>query len=128
LAGLLIHAIQDLQEGDDKSSNFGTLDIIACFRMGSILIYLCLVAIQITLLYLESLLVGIMSLVCLLLKKAKGLFHKAISQSGYTTSISTHKAYRQDKSSPTSEHTSWKIVNKVLDKAELIILKMIYPI
>ena len=52
-------------------------------------------------------------------KKAEGLFHKAISQSGYTTSISLKKAYRQDKPSPTSEHTSWKIVNKVLEKAKL---------
>jgi para-nitrobenzyl esterase len=52
-------------------------------------------------------------------KKAEGLFHKAISQSGYTTSISAKKAYRQDRSSPTSEHTSWKIVNKVLEKAKL---------
>ena len=52
-------------------------------------------------------------------KKAKGLFHKAISQSGYTTSISPEKAYRQSKSSPTSEHTSQKIVNKLLEKTGL---------
>ena len=111
-------SIQSLQEGDDKSSNFGTLDIIAALKWvqsnislfggnpGNITIFG------------ES--AGghnVLSLIAS--KKAKGLFHKAISQSGYTTSIPLDKAYKQDKFSATSNHTSWKIVNKILGKAKL---------
>jgi len=111
-------SIQHLQDGDDKSSNFGTLDIIAALEwVKSNISFFGGNPDNVTI-FGES--AGGHNVLSLLAsKKAKGLFHKAISQSGYTTSISTEKAYRQDMSSPTSEHTSWKIVNKVLEKAKL---------
>jgi para-nitrobenzyl esterase len=111
-------SIQSLQESDDKSSNFGTLDIIAALEWVQSNISLFGGNPDNITIFGES--AGGHNVLSLLAsKKAKGLFHKAISQSGYTTSISTKQAYKQDKSSSTSEHTSWKIVNKVLEKAEL---------
>jgi para-nitrobenzyl esterase len=111
-------SIQALQNDDDKSSNFGTLDIIAALEWVKSNISLFGGNPKNVTIFGES--AGGHNVLSLLAsKKAKGLFHKAISQSGYTTSISTDKSYRQDKSSPTSEHTSWKIVNKVLGKAGL---------
>ena len=110
-------SIQSLQEGDDKSSNFGTLDIIAALKWVQSNISLFGGNPDNVTIFGES--AGghnVLSLIAS--KKAKGLFHKAISQSGYTTSISREKAYMQDKSSSTSEHTSWKIVNKLLKKAK----------
>ena len=111
-------SIQNLQNDDDKSSNFGTLDIIAALEWIRSNISLFGGNPDNITIFGES--AGghnVLSLVAS--KKAKGLFHKAIIQSGYTTSISTQKAYKQDEPSPTSEHTSWKIVNKVLEKAKL---------
>ena len=111
-------SIQLLQDGDDKSSNFGTLDIIAALEWVKTNISLFGGNPDNVTIFGES--AGGHNVLSLLAsKKAKGLFHKAISQSGYTTSISRQRAYRQDISSPTSEHTSWKIVNKVLEKTEL---------
>ena len=111
-------SIQGLQDSDDKSSNFGTLDIIAALEWIKSNITLFGGDPDNVTIFGES--AGGHNVLSLLVsKKAKGLFHKAISQSGYTTSISPEKAYSQSKSSATSEHTSWKIVNKVLDKAGL---------
>ena len=111
-------SIQGLQGNDDKSSNFGTLDIIAALEWVKSNISLFGGDPDNVTVFGES--AGGHNVLSLLVsKKAKGLFHKAISQSGYTTSISPEKAYSQSKSSPTSEHTSWKIVNKILDKAGL---------
>ena len=111
-------SIQSLQNGDDKASNFGTLDIIAALEWVNLNISLFGGDPDNVTIFGES--AGGHNVLSLITsKKAKGLFNKAISQSGYTTSISTQKAYRQDRSSPTSEHTSWKIVNKVLEKAKL---------
>jgi para-nitrobenzyl esterase len=111
-------SIQSLQSDDDKSSNFGTLDIIAALEWVKSNIYKFGGNPDNVTIFGES--AGghnVLSLIASV--KAKGLFHKAISQSGYTTSISTQKAFRQDEPSPTSEHTSWKIVNKVLEKGKL---------
>ena len=111
-------SIQGLQNNIDKSSNFGTLDIIAALEWVKSNISLFGGNSDNVTIFGES--AGGHNVLSLLAsKKAKGLFHKAISQSGYTTSISSDKAYRQDKSSPTSNHTSWKIVNKILNKSEL---------
>ncbi|GIR74606.1 MAG: hypothetical protein CM15mP76_13330 [Prochlorococcus sp.] len=55
-----------------------------------------------------------MCLSLLVSKRAKGLFHKAISMSGYTESISPENAYRQDNESFTSNHTSWEVVNRII--------------
>jgi para-nitrobenzyl esterase len=110
-------SIQGLQDNNDKSSNFGTLDIIAALEWVKSNISLFGGDPDNVTIFGES--AGGHNVLSLLVsKKAKGLFHKAISQSGYTTSISPEKAYRQSKSSPTSEHTSWKIVNKVLEKTK----------
>ena len=46
--------------------------------------------------------------------KAKGLFHKAISMSGYTTSISSIDAYNPTQWSSTSNHSSYRIVERLL--------------
>ena len=111
-------SIQGLQDSDDKSSNFGTLDIIAALEWVKSNISLFGGDPDNVTIFGES--AGGHNVLSLLVsKKAKGLFHKAISQSGYTTSISPEKAYSQSKSSPTSEHTSHKIVKKVLDKTGL---------
>ena len=111
-------SIQNLQYEDDKSSNFGTLDIIAALEWVKSNISLFGGNPDNVTIFGES--AGGHNVLSLLAsKKAKGLFHKAISQSGYTTSISTNQAYKQDKPSPTSEHTSFKIVDKVLEKAKL---------
>ena len=55
----------------------------------------------------------------LVAKQAKGLFHKAISQSGYTTTFSKKDAFKQINESSTSEHTSWNIVNKIIKEKSL---------
>jgi para-nitrobenzyl esterase len=52
-------------------------------------------------------------------QKAKNLFHKAISQSGYTTSIAKNLAYKQNKNSPTSNHTSFNIVSRILNNKSI---------
>jgi para-nitrobenzyl esterase len=109
-------SIQNLQDGTDKTSNFGTLDIIAALEWVKSNISLFGGDPGNVTIFGES--AGGHNVLSLLASnKAKGLFHKAISQSGYTTSISQEKAYSQSKASPTSEHTSQKIVNKILDKA-----------
>lgn len=87
-------AIQELQDGLDQTSNFGTLDIIKALEWvqsniedfggdkNNITIFG------------ES--AGGHNVLSLLVSpKAKGLFHKAISQSGYTTSISYEVAYNK---------------------------------
>ena len=49
-------------------------------------------------------------------KKAKGLFHKAISMSGYTTSISIEDAYNPVEKSSTSRYSSSKVIEKLVKK------------
>ena len=53
--------------------------------------------------------------------QAEGLFHKAISQSGYTTSYSKTEAYRPMNKSSTSKHSSWNIVNNIIKDKSLSI-------
>ena len=108
-------SIQDLQDGLDKTSNFGTLDIISALEwVQSNIAFFGGDKNNVTI-FGES--AGGHNVFSLLAsKKAKGLFHKAIAQSGYTTSISSEQSYKQEKKSPTSNHTSWKIVNKILKR------------
>ena len=118
-------AIQDLQNGDDKASNFGTLDIISALSWVKSNISLFGGDPENVTIFGES--AGGHNVLSLLVsKKAKGLFHRAISQSGYTTSISPSEAYKQNSQSSTSEHTSWKIVNKILFKKYNKALKQEY--
>ena len=102
-------AIQDLQEGIDKTSNFGTLDIIAALKWVKNNISLFGGDPNNVTIFGES--AGGHNVYSLIAsKKADGLFHKAISMSGYTTSISTKHAYKQSKRSATSDFTSWEVV------------------
>ena len=59
----------------------------------------------------------------LVAKQARGLFHKAISQSGYTTTYSKQDAFKQINKSSTSKHTSWNIVNKILKDKSLNLIQ-----
>ncbi len=108
-------AIQNYQTGDDKTSNFGTSDIIMALKWvkdnidnfggdpNNITIFG------------ES--AGGHNVLSLLVsKKAKGLFHKAISMSGYTTSISQEDSYKQSEPSSTSKYTSYEVVEKLKEK------------
>ena len=49
--------------------------------------------------------------------KAKGLFHKAISMSGYTTSISLKDAYKPESKSSTSNFSSHSVLSKLNEKS-----------
>ena len=111
--GFFTHpAIQDLQNGLDKSSNYGTLDIISALEWVNENIYKFGGDPNNITIFGES--AGGHNVLSLLVsKKAKGLFHKAISMSGYTESISSDNAYRQNTYSFTSKHTSWNIVNEI---------------
>jgi para-nitrobenzyl esterase len=46
--------------------------------------------------------------------QAKGLFHKAISQSGYTTSVSAEQAFVTKETHPTFNHTSNEVVKRLI--------------
>ena len=106
-------AIQDLQDGIDKTSNFGTLDIIAALGWVQKNISLFGGDPNNVTIFGES--AGGHNVYSLIASKnAKGLFHKAIAMSGYTTSISPQNAYKQDKDSATSDFTSWEVVNKLI--------------
>ncbi len=106
-------AIQGLQNNIDKTSNFGTLDIISALQWVNENITLFGGDSNNITIYGES--AGGHNVLSLLVsKRAEGLFHKAISMSGYTTSVSNEDAYKQDLQSFSSEHTSWEIVNKVI--------------
>jgi len=102
-------SIQDLQSDLDKTSNFGTLDIIAALEWVQSNISLFGGDPNNITIFGES--AGGHNVLSLLVsKQAKGLFHKAISQSGYTTTYSRKDAYKQINESSTSKHTSWNIV------------------
>ena len=108
-------AIQELQSGIDKSSNFGTLDIIEALKWVQLNISLFGGDPSNVTIFGES--AGGHNVLSLLAsQKAKDLFHKAISQSGYTTSIDTKSAYKQDINTPTSNHSSFKIVDRILNQ------------
>ena len=106
-------AIQDLQDGIDKTSNFGTLDIIAALNWVQENISLFGGDPNNVTIFGES--AGGHNVYSLIAsKKAKGLFNKAIAMSGYTTSISPQNAYKQDKDTATSDYTGWEVVNKII--------------
>ena len=108
-------SIQDFQTGLDKTSNFGTLDIIAALHWVKENIVLFGGDPDNVTIFGES--AGGHNVFSLLVSdKSKGLFHKAISMSGYTTSISPKDAYVQKDKSSTSSHTSSEIVKKIIEK------------
>jgi len=113
-------SIQNHQEGIDKTSNFGTLDIISALEwVQSNILEFGGDPNNVTI-FGES--AGGHNVLSLLVsKQAQGLFHKAISQSGYTTTYSKNDAYNQSNESSTSGHTSWNIVSKILkDKSRSV--------
>ena len=111
-------AIQNNQNGLDKTSNFGTLDIIAALKWVQKNISKFGGNPNNVTIFGES--AGGHNVLSLLTSKnAKGLFNKAISQSGYTTSYSIEEMFRQKIESSTSNHTSWNIINTILKDAEL---------
>ena len=107
-------SIQGFQSGIDKTSNFGTLDIIAALRWVKKNITLFGGDPENITIFGES--AGGHNVLSLLVSnKSKGLFEKAISMSGYTTSIDPIDAFKQEKESSTSSHTSSEIVKKILE-------------
>ena len=107
--------IQGNQEDIDKTSNFGTLDIIHALKWVNKNISNFGGDKNNVTIFGES--AGGHNVLSLLVSPlAKGLFHKAISQSGYTTSISAQKAYKQTEYSDTSANTSSEFVRKTLSK------------
>ena len=111
-------SIQDLQFDLDTTSNFGTLDIIAALEWVKLNISLFGGDPNNITIFGES--AGGHNVLSLLVaKQAKGLFHKAISQSGYTTTYSKQSAYKQANKSSTSKHTSWNVVEKILKDKSL---------
>ena len=108
-------AIQGLQTGIDKSSNFGTLDIIESLKWVQKNIHLFGGEASNVTIFGES--AGGHNVFALLASPlANGLFHKAISQSGYTTSAPQESAYNLNAADPLIKRGSWQIVNKILDK------------
>tara|TARA_B100000212_G_scaffold127366_1_gene95505 strand:- start:3193 stop:4980 length:1788 start_codon:yes stop_codon:yes gene_type:complete len=108
-------AIQGFQEGDDKSSNFGTLDIIKALEWVSLNISAFGGDPSNVTIFGES--AGGHNVLSLLVsKKAKGLFHKAISMSGYTTTVTLEDAFNPKIESSTSNYSSKKIVQEIFKK------------
>ena len=115
-------SIQDLQFNIDKTSNFGTLDIIAALEwVQSNIAFFGGDPNNVTIFGESAGGHNVLSL--LVAKQAKGLFNKAISQSGYTTTYSKTDAYRQSKESSTSQYSSWNVVNRILHDKSLDLIQ-----
>jgi len=118
-------AIQSDQDGLDKTSNFGTLDIIQALKWVKNNIKTFGGDPDNITVFGES--AGGHNVLSLLVApQAKGLFHKAISQSGYTTSVPKNHAYVTDEDSPIYKHTSNEVVKRLFtnsDKISLMELK-----
>ncbi len=111
-------AIQQFQSGEDKSSNFGTLDIIMALKWVRDNISNFGGDPNNVTIFGES--AGghnVLSLIAS--RKAKGLFHKAISMSGYTTSVSKDDAYNPKTESSISKYSSFSVTNKLKQKFNL---------
>tara|TARA_B100001939_G_scaffold61781_1_gene50752 strand:+ start:245 stop:2011 length:1767 start_codon:yes stop_codon:yes gene_type:complete len=107
-------AIQDIQSGLDKSSNYGTLDIIQALKWVKKNIHLFGGNKNNVTIFGES--AGGHNVLSLIASpQAKGLFHKAISQSGYTTSISYQNAYNPSDPKYKDSNYSHKIVNNLIN-------------
>ncbi|MDG0971953.1 MAG: carboxylesterase family protein [Porticoccaceae bacterium] len=110
-------AIQGPQDGLDKASNFGTLDIIESLKWVQRNIQSFGGDANNVTVFGES--AGAHNTLALLASPlSKGLFHKAISQSGYTTSAPLDDAYNHNNGNPLVGRGSWQIVNKILEKPQ----------
>ena len=106
-------AIQGNQTGIDRTSNFGTLDIIQALRWVNKNIQSFGGDPENITIFGES--AGGHNVLSLMVApQAKGLFHKAISQSGYTTSTSKKDAYITHIANPTFKHTSSEVVKRLI--------------
>jgi len=107
-------SIQSNQKGLDKTSNFGTLDIIQALKWVNKNIELFGGDSNNITIFGES--AGGHNVLSLMVSpQAKGLFHKAISQSGYTTSSSKKQAFAIEETHPTFNHTSNEVVKRLID-------------
>jgi len=113
-------AIQDNHNGIDKTSNFGTLDIIQALKwVNNNIKYFGGDPNNITIFGESAGGHNVLSL--LVAPQAKGLFQKAISQSGYTTSVSKQNAFiNDDDDDPTFRHTSNEVVKRLILNSDKI--------
>ncbi|MDG1312041.1 MAG: carboxylesterase family protein [Porticoccaceae bacterium] len=110
-------AIQGLQEDLDKTSNFGTLDIIQSLKWVKKNIAQFGGDADNVTIFGES--AGGHNVLTLLASPlANGLFHKAISQSGYTQEVSVDDAYNQYGTNDLIARGGWQIANKLIDKPQ----------
>jgi para-nitrobenzyl esterase len=115
-------AIQGQHEGIDKTSNFGTLDIIEALKwVKNNIEFFGGDSNNITIFGESAGGHNVLSLI--VAPQAKGLFHKAISQSGYTTSVSKKHAYINHIDNPTFNHTSNEVVKRLIPNSEKISLR-----
>ena len=113
-------AIQNLQNGIDKTSNFGTLDIVSALKWVNINIHRFGGNPNNITIFGES--AGGHNVYSLMVNdQAKGLFQKAISMSGYTTSISVEDSYKPLETSSIYNQSSWNIVNKITNNKQDIL-------
>ena len=109
-------SIQDFQNGIDKTSNFGTLDIIKALEWVNKNIEKFGGDKDNITIFGES--AGGHNVLSLLVApQAKGLFHKAISQSGYTTSVSYEIAHNV-KHKSIDYINSQEVIKKITDNPE----------
>jgi para-nitrobenzyl esterase len=110
-------AIQDLQQGLDKTSNFGTLDIIESLRWVQKNIAQFGGDPNNVTIFGES--AGGHNVLTLLASpQAEGLFHRAISQSGYTQNVSAQDAYNKNGANPLIARGGWQVTNKLVDRPQ----------
>jgi para-nitrobenzyl esterase len=118
-------SIQGNQQGLDKASNFGTLDIIQALKWVNKNIELFGGDSNNITIFGES--AGGHNVLSLMVSpQAKGLFNKAISQSGYTTSASTGEAFEIDETHPTFNHTSKEVVKRLIDNNDSLSSEDLY--
>ena len=112
--GFFTHpAIQDLNSGPDKTSNFGILDIVLALKWVKANIEKFGGNSKNITIFGES--AGGHNVLSLLVTpQARGLFHKAISQSGYTKSSSLQNAYKSDYFNQPKTSDSWTVFNKYI--------------
>jgi para-nitrobenzyl esterase len=106
-------AVQGNQTGIDQASNFGTLDIIQALKWVNKNIKFFGGDPENITIFGES--AGGHNVLSLMVApQAKGLFQKAISQSGYTTSTSKKDAYITQMNKPIFNHTSSEVVKRLI--------------
>ncbi|MFQ3236596.1 MAG: para-nitrobenzyl esterase [Paraglaciecola sp.] len=106
-------AIQGLQEGFDKTSNFGSLDIIQALKWVQSNIAQFGGDPNNVTIFGES--AGAHNVYTMLASPlSKGLFHKAIAQSGYTISNSLDNAYDHQDANSYVTQGSWRMVEDLL--------------